>query len=151
MVSATEIIGLSMERTPLKTLIKQNPSLTREKVKTLYGDIGVDIFEGKEKITILSKEDYKKSQSFISKAIRWWSGKGKLDYEEKDSVKDLVHKYAYNQTSGTFDEIEEKFGKEGRRVAAIPNLNKFLQNFLKIFYIGKYVSFFCEESIIMEI
>ena len=119
MVSATEIIGLSMERTPLKTLIKQNPSLTREKVKTLYGDIGVDIFEGKEKITILSKEDYKKSQSFISKAIRWWSGKGKLDYEENDSVKDLVHKYAYNQTSGTFDEIEEKFGKEGRRVADI--------------------------------
>jgi hypothetical protein len=108
-----------MEKTPLKTIIKQNLSLTREKVKTLYGDVGVDIFDGKDKITILSDKDYKKSQSFMSKAIKWWIGKGKLDYEEKDSVKDLVHKYAYNQTSGTFNEIEEKFGKEGRRVADI--------------------------------
>lgn len=128
MPSVTEIVGLSMERTPLKTIIKQNPSLTREKVKTLYGDIGVDIFEGKEKISILSDKDYKKSQSFVSKAIKWWSGKGKLDYEETDSIKDLVHKYAYNQKCGTFEEIEEKFGKEGRRVADIFKVMGFLRN-----------------------
>lgn len=119
MVSTTEIMGLSMERTPLKKIIKQNPSLTREKVKTLYGDIGVDIFEGKEKITILSDKDYKKSQSFISKVIKWWNGNGKFDYEENDTIKDLVHKYACNQRYGTYQEIEEKFGKEGLRVADI--------------------------------
>ncbi len=126
MPSVTKIIGLNTENIPLKKIIKQNPSLTREKVKTLYGDIGVDIFEGKEKITILSEKDYKKSHSFINRAISWWSGKGKLDYEEKDSVKDLVHKYAYNQTSGTYDEIKEKFGEEGRRVADIFRVIGFL-------------------------
>ena len=128
MPSVTEIVGLSMERTPLKTIIKQNPSLTREKVKALYGDVGLDIFEGKEKITILSDKDFKKSQSFISKALKWWSGKGKFDYEESDSIKDLVHKYAYNQKFGTFEEIEEKFGKEGRRVADIFKVMGFLRN-----------------------
>ncbi len=128
MISTTEIKGLSMEKIPLKTIIKQSPSLTKERVKTLYGDIGVDIFEGKKNITILSDKDYKKSQSFISKAIRWWSGKGKLDYEEKDSIKDLVHKYAYNQKFGTFDEIEQKFGKEGRRVSDIFKVIGFLQS-----------------------
>ena len=128
MVSTTEIIGLSMERTPLKTIIKQSPSLTKESVKTLYGDIGVDIFEGKKNITILSDKDYKKSQSFISKAIKWWSGNGKLDYEEKDSIKDLVHKYAYNQEFGTFNEIEQKFGKEGRKVLDIFKVIGYLQS-----------------------
>ncbi len=128
MVSTTEIIGLSMERTPLKTIIKQSPALTREKVKTLYGDIGVDIFDGKEKITILSDSDYKKSNSFINRIIRWWSGQGKLDYEECDSVKDLVHKYTYNQKVGTFDEIEAKFGKEGLRVADIFKVMGFLKS-----------------------
>ena len=119
MVSTKEIIGLSVERTPLKTIIKQNPNLTKANIKTLYGNIGVDIFEGKEKITILSDKDYKKSQSFISKVIKWLNGEGKLDYEENDSVKDLVHKYIYNQKFGTFEEIEEKFGKAGRNVVDI--------------------------------
>ena len=119
MIPSTEIIGLSMERTPLKKIIKQNSTLTREKVKTLYGNIGVDIFEGKNKITILSKEDYNKSQTFLSKIRKWWNGNGKFDYEEQDSVKDLVLKYGCNNISGTYAEIEEKFGKEGRRVADI--------------------------------
>ena len=39
-----------MEKTPLKTIIKQNLSLTREKVKTLYGDIGVDMKHFSKKI-----------------------------------------------------------------------------------------------------
>ena len=119
MITTTEVIGLSMERTPLKTIIKQSPALTREKIKMLYGDIGVDIFDGKKTITILSPKEYQKSQSLKSRIIRWWNGNGKYDYEENDSIKDLVHKYAYNQKFGTLDEIEEKFGKEGRRIADI--------------------------------
>lgn len=119
MVSTMKINGQSMERTPLKTIIKQSSAFTKEKVKTLYGDIGVDIFEGKDKITILSEEDYKQSNKLINKLIRYFSGKGKLDYDEKDSVKDLVLKYGYNNHRGTFDEIEEKFGQEGLRVAKL--------------------------------
>ena len=127
MVSTTKIIGLSLERTPLKTIIKQNKNLTKEKVKKLYGDIGVDIFEGKDKITILSDKENQEPKNLMDRIINWWSGKGKLDYEEKDSVKDLVHKYAYNQKWGTFAEIEEKFGQEGRRVADIFKIIGFLR------------------------
>jgi hypothetical protein len=34
-------------------------------------------------------------------------------------MKDLVHKYAYNEKHGTYAQIEEKFGKEGVRIANI--------------------------------
>ena len=117
MVSTTKIMSLNVDKTPLKIIIKRSSSLTRENIKLLYGDIGVDIFDGKKNITILP--EYKKPQSFLSKAKKWLSGKNKLDYEEKDSVRDLVLKYAYNKKSGTYDEIEEKFGKEGLREADI--------------------------------
>ena len=119
MISATEIIGLSWERTPLKEVIKESPAFSKEKIKELYGNIGVDIFEGKDKITILSDKDYKKSQKLVNKIIKWWSGKGKVDYEEEDSMKDLVMKYAYNEKQGTYAQLEEKFGKEGTRIADI--------------------------------
>ena len=119
MITPTEIIGLSREITPLKQVIKQMPNPTRESVKKMYGDIGVDIFEGKNKITILSEKDYNKSQTILSKIKKWWSGTEKFDYEEKDSVKDLVLKYGYNNHSGTYEEIEEKFGREGLRIANI--------------------------------
>ncbi len=114
-----EIIGLSMERTPLRQVIKRMPNPTRENVKKLYGDIGVDIFEGKDKITILSDNDYKKSRSLIGRMIEWWAGSSKFDYEEKDSIKDLVLKYGCNNVQGSYDEIEQKFGQEGIRVANI--------------------------------
>ena len=119
MITPTEIIGLSMERTPLKQVIKQMPNPTRETVKQLYGNIGVDIFEGKAKITILSDKDLKKSQTLLSKIRKWWSGSGKFDYEENDSVKDLVLKYGCNNRMGTYTELEEKFGQEGVRIADI--------------------------------
>jgi len=119
MIRSTEIIGLSWERTPLKQVIKNSPAFSKEKIKELYGSIGVDIFEGKDKITILSDKDYKKSQKLIPRIIKWWSGKGKYDYEEKDSMKDLVMKFGLNEGSGTYAQIEEKFGKEGIRIADI--------------------------------
>ena len=127
MVSTVKTRSLSRERIPLKAIIKQNKNLTRERVKMLYGDIGVDIFEGKDKITILSDKDNKKSKTLINRIIKWWSGNEKLDYEENDSIKDLVHKYAYNQKRGTFSDIEEKFGQEGRKAADIFRIIGFLR------------------------
>ena len=119
MITPTEIIGLSMERTPLKKVIKQMPNPTRENVKRLYGNIGVDIFEGKDKVTILSDKDVKNSKKLTSRIKKWWNRNSKLDYEENDSIKDLVLKYGHNNLRGTMDDIEEHFGKEGRRIAGI--------------------------------
>ena len=119
MISATEMMNLGWERTSLKQVIKQMPNPTRESVKKMYGDIGVDIFEGKKKVTILPEKDLKAPAKLINKINNWLIGNGKVDYEEKDSVKDLVLKYGYNNIRCTYAELEEKFGQEGIRIANI--------------------------------
>ena len=125
MVATEKIIGIGIDRTPLRQLVKQMPNPTREKVKMLYGDIGVDIFEGKDKITILEDKDIKKTKGFMNNFINWFKNNKKLDYEESDSIKDLVLKDGYNNNNRTYEEIEAKFGKEGRRVVDIFALTGF--------------------------
>lgn len=111
--------SISTGRTPLKNLIKQMQNPTKAEVKKLYGDIGLDIFEGKDKITILTIKNDEQSKNFITKIMKWFNGMGKFDYEEKDSINDLVLKYACNGSFGTVNEIEEKFGQEGKKAAEI--------------------------------
>ena len=127
-MKTTEIIGLSLEVTPLKKIIQRMPNATKTEVKKMYGDIGVDIFEGKDKISILPEEDIQKSKTLVSKFRKWWSGNCKFEYEEKDTLKDLVLKYGCNNTRVTSQEIEEKFGQEGRRIA---NLYEIMGYFIR--------------------
>lgn len=119
MITPLEMIGLNHKRMPLKQVIQQMPNPTKANIRKLYGEIGVDIFEGKDRITILSAKEYKKEQSLKNKVADWWCGSGKLDYEEKDSINDLVLKYGYNKIFGTYEEIERKFGQEGLKAADI--------------------------------
>ena len=88
------------------------------RIKTLYGDIGVDIYEGR-KPSILSEDDVKKSKKLINRLKTWLTGKNKLEYDEKDSIHDVILKYMYNKKFGKNCDIENKFGAEGLRELSI--------------------------------
>ncbi len=89
----------------------KNP--TREMVQDIYGTFGLDIFEGKEHLTILSDKELKKSKNLISKIKTWFTGISLYDYEEGDSLRKVVLKYAGNKESGLVKDVETKFGKKG--------------------------------------
>ncbi len=96
----------------------KNP--TREMVQDMYGTFGLDIFEGKENLTILSDKELKKSKSLISKIRTWFTGISLYDYEDGDTLGDIVFKYVGNKKSGLHKDIETKFGKKG-----LEQLNRF--------------------------
>lgn len=89
----------------------KNP--TKEIVQDMYGTFGLDMFEGKENLTILSDKELKKSKSLISRIKTWFTGISLYDYEEGDSLSDVVLKFMGNQKSGLVKGIETKFGKKG--------------------------------------
>lgn len=91
----------------IKTLKKP----TKETIKKLYGDFGVDIYEGKKQPTILTEKERKRN--IFDKIKTWFTGVAPDDYEEGDSLFDVVFKYVGNKKVGLEKDIEEKFGKEG--------------------------------------
>lgn len=91
--------------------IQQNKNLPIISIKRMYGDFGVDIFEGKKQPTILSEKE--KNPNFIKKIVRWFTGNAPLEYEEGDTMFDVVFKYIGNKKAGLEKDIEEKFGEEG--------------------------------------
>ena len=114
---------------PIKNLRGYNISLyeevhslrvPKEQVKKLYGEIGVDIFEGKTP-TILSEEDIKESKKLINRVKAWWSGMNKFDYEQKDRLRDVILRYVYNKGAGKTKDIEKLFGQEGLSELKIMN------------------------------
>lgn len=98
---------------PLKIEIKKIKNPTKEIVKDLYGSFGLDIFEKKEPITIMSEKEIKKSKSIISKIKTWFTGNSIVDFEEDDTLRDVVFKYAANKKSGLVSDVEKMFGKKG--------------------------------------
>ena len=92
-----------------------------ENVRKLYGDIGVDIYEGR-KPTILSEQDIKESKRLINRIKHWWSGFGKFDYEPQDRLRDIILKYGCNKKAGLVKDIEKIFGSEG--VSELEHLRK---------------------------
>lgn len=107
---------------PVKKLIGYNMTLIDEvrtmrnvpveDVRKLYGDIGVDIFEGRTP-TILSEQDIKESKKLINRIKRWWSGRGKYEFEQKDRLRDVILKYGCNKEAGKVEEIKKLFGDAG--------------------------------------
>ena len=83
-----------------------------EHVRKLYGDIGVDIFEGRTP-TILSEQEVKDSKKLINRIRKWWSGVGLYDYEQKDRLRDVILKYGCNKKCGLVKDIEKLFGSNG--------------------------------------
>ena len=83
-----------------------------ENVRELYGELGVDIYNGKIP-TILSDTDKKRTKSLIYRIIKWWSGIGILDYEQSDRLRDVILKYGYNKKGGLVKDINRIFGSRG--------------------------------------
>ena len=75
----------------------------------MYGTFGLDIFEKKQPLTITSKRDI----VFLSKVKNWLTGNTFEDFEEGDTLKDVVFKYAGNKECGLIDDIRTRFGKKG--------------------------------------
>lgn len=98
---------------PLRSEIVKLKNPTKEMVKDLYGTFGLDIYEGKKNLTILSENQLKKSKSLISKIRTWFTGFQLADYEEGDTLMTILSKYMHNNKSGLVKEIETKFGKKG--------------------------------------
>jgi len=79
----------------------------------MYGQIGVDIYEGKEKVTILSKKENLKPAKLWNKFKEALGFKSKHDYEEKDTLGDVLMKYVYNKKHRKEADIENMFGEKG--------------------------------------
>ena len=83
-----------------------------EHVRKLYGDIGVDIYEGRTP-TILSEQEIKDSKKLINRIKHWWSGMGLYEYEPKDRLRDVILKYGCNKQTGKVEDIKKIFGDDG--------------------------------------
>lgn len=105
--------NFTSSRLPLRKEIAKLENPTREMVQDMYGTFGLDIFEGKEHLTILTEKQLKKSKSFISKLVNIITERELLDYKEGDTLTDIINKFVDNKRSGLVKDIETMFGKKG--------------------------------------
>ena len=98
---------------PLRKEIAKLTNPTKKSVKDLYGTFGLDLYEGKKNLTILSEKELKKSKSFISKIVNLITERELLDYKEGDTLTDVINKFIENKGNGFVKEIEKMFGKKG--------------------------------------
>ena len=89
----------------------KNP--TKEIVEDLYGNFGLDIYAGKKHLTILSDSELNKSKSVVSKMKNWLFGSKLQDFEEGDTLTDVLNKFINNKNNGLVKDIEKMFGKKG--------------------------------------
>ena len=104
---------INFELPTLRKEIKSIRNPNNTVVKNLYGTFGLDIYEGKKDLTILSPEEVKKSKTLWSKIKTWFTGNRLLDYEDNDKLRDVVFKYAGNKNAGLVGDIRAKFGQRG--------------------------------------
>lgn len=100
---------------PLVTEIRQMKKPTVEKVRELYGDFGVDLFEGKQPSLIKETPKSKNPVINIVNKVKDYFSK-KAEFEPDDSMFRIVHKYIFNEKAGLVKDIETKFGKSGKRI-----------------------------------
>ena len=92
----------------------KNP--TKENIKLLYGDFGVDLFEGKRKPPLVKQKKESKNPivKIIDKIKDYFSSKA--EFEPDDTMYWVVNKYIFNEKKGFVKDIETKFGKKGMEV-----------------------------------
>ena len=98
---------------PLAVEIQQIKHPTTEKVRKLYGQLGVDIFQKKEQISILDKKEQTPFRKFINRIKSNLGFRYPMDYSKKDSMSDVILKYMCNKKFGTTKELAEMFGEKG--------------------------------------
>lgn len=98
----------------LRSEISELRKPTKEMVRKMYGTFGLDLYEGKEPLTILTDAERKKSKSIVSRIVSWFTGKSLQDYKEGDSLRRVVHKFIYNKESGLVKNVETMFGEKGK-------------------------------------
>lgn len=97
----------------LKNEIAKLKNPTKEMVKDLYGSFGLDIYEGKKKLTIIYDTELKKSKSIMSRMKNLLMGNKLQDFEESDTLSDVLNKFIENKGNGFVKDIETMFGKKG--------------------------------------
>ena len=97
--------------------VKALKNFSNAQVRQTYGQIGVDIFQGKNKISIITDKSYKKDDKFIN-SVKSFLGvdKRKYDYNKKDSLYDVMFKYLVNKEQVNSSEIKNMFGEKGLEV-----------------------------------
>lgn len=97
--------------------VKALKNFSNAQVRQTYGQIGVDIFQGKKKISIITDKSYKKDDKFIN-SVKSFLGvdKRKYDYNKKDSLYDVMFKYLVNKEQVNSSEIKNMFGEKGLEV-----------------------------------
>ena len=106
--------GISLSGAHKTSLYNEIHSLKNQSslsIRRMYGDFGVDIFEGKTNLSILS--DKERKPSIFNRIKFWFTGDYPLDYEAGDSLFTVVFKYIGNKKVGLEKDIEEKFGQKG--------------------------------------
>ena len=109
----------SYYNTPLKVLISHESNKDIRFIRKNYGQLGVDIFQNEKKPSILSKKDSKKINKLINNIKKFFGYVGKNDYEESDSLNDVMFKYIWNKKSGKTSDIKEVFGQNGMEMFKI--------------------------------
>ena len=100
-------------RLPLRNEIARLKNPTKEMVRDMYGTFGLDIYEGKKNLTIISDAELKKSKSIMSRMKNWLMGNKLQDFEEGDTLSDVLNKFIENKGNGFIKDIETMFGKKG--------------------------------------
>lgn len=87
----------------------KKPSIKR--VRRAYGSFGLDLYQGKDSVTILTKKQ--KEKTFIDKVVKFFTGREYVDYEQNDTLFNVVLKYCCNNEVGLVADIKNKFGERG--------------------------------------
>ncbi len=112
----------------LKNEIAKLKNPTKEMVQDMYGTFGLDIFQGKEHLTILTDKEFKKSKSFITKIVNSITEQELFDYKEVDTLTDIINKYIRNKKIGFVKDIENMFGRRGLEKLKDPDVYIFTFN-----------------------
>ena len=117
-----------LKNTSLKNEIRSMQTSSLQEVRKLYGQLGVDIYQGKRNITILEPEKKRGLKYFINKVRYFLGTRYQKDYEPNDSLHVVVMKHIFNKGKVLDTDVKQKFGEKGL---------KKLESFIKLGYLER--------------